>query len=65
MPQASQRLRDMFPDIGYAECVLLEAGWACKDFYWTPPAGAPSEHELDALDYMIEEWDYGYKPREI
>lgn len=71
MPQASDKLRDKmrqrFGDIGVeGPCDFLsEAGYKnTADFLWEPKPGVKSygdmtQDELDCLDFLCDEWDYG------
>ncbi len=55
----------MFDDPPEAIDVLLEHGWVeISDFTYMPPSDTPSQLEQDAIQYLVEEWDYGYCPRD-
>lgn len=55
----------MFDDPPEAIDVLLEHGWVeISDFTYMPPSDTPSQFEQDAIQYLVEEWDYGYCPRD-
>ena len=67
MPQASDELRAKWggaQGVGEdkAEGFLRERGWTLtRDWGWLKPTfeHAPTEDELDAIIFLIEEWDYG------
>jgi hypothetical protein len=50
----------MFPGSdAEAMAVLVEAGWSYFAGWWTPPTHRkPSDYELDAITYLIDEWDH-------
>lgn len=61
MPQASdeQRARWNGPDM--AVTFLEQAGYKQTESYtWHAPDGhIPTERELDAIDFLCDEWDWG------
>lgn len=61
MPQARPELQAKFADDSEALELLEGAGFVLlPDFNWRAPAGRkPCLEELDAIEYLIEEWDYG------
>lgn len=60
MPQASDELRDRWKDDGRATEFLLKRGYKlAPDWTWLAP-GQPEEDELSAIEYMMDEWDYGW-----
>lgn len=68
MPQASDearnRYRRAFGDIGpeHAMAVLTDRGFVLdkKEWFWTAPSNhEPSEEELDWIDFLADEWDFG------
>lgn len=47
---------------GNATCFLVAQGYKLrKDWSWDPPSPThqPTEREIDAVVYMVEDWDYG------
>jgi len=61
MPQASPEQRARWPGSDTeASKFLAEAGYILtSDWYWIKPKNhKPTEKELDAIDYMCNEWDY-------
>lgn len=64
MPTAPKELRDKFPGMDTEALQLLEAAGftVSKDFIVRKPKPDynPSSREFDAIDYLVEEWDYGY-----
>lgn len=65
MPQASEELRNKFPGMDTQAINYLEQrGFKCgKDFVWRPPSMFHNltQHDKDAIDYLCDEWDYGYE----
>lgn len=63
MPQASDEHRARWngPDDSYAQQYLKNMGYRLnRDWTWTPPAGRePTRMELDAIAFLINEWDMG------
>lgn len=67
MPQASDDLRAEWrhgQEGGGEEAAcahLKAAGYILSDAWeWEAPAGrVPTERDLSAIDYMMDEWDYG------
>ena len=63
MPQTTPERAARWPGmdqqaIGY----LRSRGYVLRrDWYWTKPTPdhQPTEKELDAIDYLFEEWDFG------
>lgn len=62
MPQATDELRAKFPDDDAEALEVIrenfndDKGWiTLKD-----PNYKPTEREWDAVDYLIQEWDYAY-----
>ena len=62
MPQAPQSLRDEFEDDTNA-CLALKDNFNERHgvFRKKDPSYAPTGREMNALNYMILEWDYGYE----
>lgn len=67
-PRASDELRAEWPGDGesggdkQAITYLEQQGYRLRrDFGWTRPRPdhRPTERELSALNYLIDEWDYG------
>lgn len=69
MPQANKRLRDKFmadgsDGIANAESILLQSGWAISlgllviDGVFDDPEKYSKEDQIDARDFLIDEWDY-------
>jgi hypothetical protein len=60
MPQARPELQAKFADDSEALEVLEGAGFVLlPDWTWQAPGRAPCIEELDAIEYLMEEWDYG------
>ena len=61
MPQAHPELQAKFADDSEAREVLEGAGFVLNpDFTWLAPEGRqPCIEELDAIEYLIMEWDFG------
>lgn len=69
MPSASEELRAEWGEdggVGESKAVafLWASGWHCSDtFLWSKPRDRkPTEKEWRALDFLIQEWDFGYIP---
>jgi hypothetical protein len=67
MPQATKEQRDRWPGGDtQAMKVLADNGYKLTDdgsFRWIRPKNhKPTEIELDAVDYLVNEWDYGFGP---
>lgn len=63
MPQASQELRDKFPD-GDAEAHdVLEQNFVERAGVYRRKNNTytPTRREEEALDYLFHEWDYCYE----
>lgn len=62
MPQATQQLRDKFPGGDREALTVLEANFKHDAGVFTKKTHGyvPTEREWDALDYLLDEWDYGY-----
>ncbi len=67
MPSTSERLFNMFEDDTDAMSVLEAGGWTERDYVWYLPTDGrePTDHEWDAVQYLVEEWDHGIEPREV
>lgn len=69
MPSAPAELQDKFPGMDSEAIEVLEKhGWSMSPgFIWSPPAPTykPSQREWDAIDYLIQEWDYGYAAQPV
>ena len=65
MPQAPQWLRDKFPGDDQEALAILDANFTEKAgiFRRKDPTYIPTEREDEALNYMFQEWEYGYEPR--
>jgi hypothetical protein len=62
MPQATDEQRARWPGWDAEAIKFLEdAGYKLtRDWEWIKPVGhTPTERELDAIDYMCNEWDFG------
>jgi len=62
-PQASDERRRRWPG-GDAEALIFlnDSGFRLqRDYTFQPPSAdyMPTERELDAIAYLVEEWDYG------
>lgn len=65
MPQASRELRDKFPGHDAEAIDVLK-----QNFEWGPPRlweirrkdknYSPTPREFDAIDYLCDEWDWGW-----
>ncbi len=65
MPQASEELRAKFPGSDQeAHGVLVENFILSKGWIIRPKVAVykMTEREGDAIDYLCDEWDYGYSP---
>lgn len=64
MPQASEELRAMFEDDRKAFDVLKENFVDTTGFVIRPRVDGykMTEREGYAIDYLCDEWDYGYSP---
>lgn len=70
MPQASDELRAKFPGHDDEALKVLE-----EHFTWDKPAlwiirrkdpnYVPTDREWEAIDYMCDEWDFGWSNKEI
>ena len=65
MPQASERLRSMFEDDQAAFAVIDGKFDVAVGFIIRPviKGYTPNEKEGDAIDYLCDEWDFGYSPK--
>lgn len=70
MPQASEELRAKWGGKcgimeDKAEKFLRDMGWTEHRFVWHRPSGKAasdiSNDEWEALQFLIDEWDHGYK----
>lgn len=70
MPSASDEVRaaitKMFPDVDElvvaASQFLVDAGFSIHDnVFRSPPGHIVSDDESTCLDYLWQEWDYGYE----
>lgn len=63
MPQASERLRAMFSD-DRAAWEILRVDFADDRGVIRPvsPLDELTPAQFDAIDYLCDEWDYGYEP---
>lgn len=63
MPQTTPELAAKFPGMDReAMEVLRDAGYTLtREWFWLPPSifHEPIEREADAINYLIEEWDFG------
>lgn len=62
MPQASPELRAKFPGSDAEAMAVLEKNFMQSKgiFRKKEPNYQPTQREWDAIDYMFQEWDYGY-----
>lgn len=63
MPQAEQRLRDIFGIDESKACKVLDSNnwlWNKETICYTVPKRVLSQEEQDAMDYLFQEWDYGF-----
>ena len=68
MPQASDAQRDLMAqwfgdpvsDGGPLD-FLMARGWSCRGGMFRPPVPyyRPSIYELECVDFLCDEWDYG------
>ena len=66
MPQASEELRAEWHDDDHADAswravhFLMDAGFKFhRDWTWTAPDREITDKEFRALQYLIDEWDFG------
>ena len=63
MPQARKELRDQFPNgLEQAMKFLIDNGYVLTIYWrWERPPGqyVPRDRELAAIEYLIQEWDFG------
>ena len=62
MPQTTPERAARWPGMDAEAIECLEAGgWKLgRDYVWRHPDGKkPTEREIDAVIYLIEEWDFG------
>jgi hypothetical protein len=61
MPQTSDERRARWPGKdSEALSFLYSQGYEMtREWEWIPPKREPTEREIDAIDYLVEEWDYG------
>jgi len=65
MPQATDELRAKFPGWDAEALQVLETNFTVGEdgvIRKKLPAYAPTPREFDAIDYLFQEWDYGYDP---
>ena len=66
MPQGSERLRDKFmvdgDGIVHCENIINKAG-GIIDSCIIRINCTEDQEVLDAIQFLIEEWDYGYEPK--
>jgi hypothetical protein len=63
MPQATKYLSDKFNE--ESAWNQIRGKFTCDKGMFTEIKGvALTDDDWDAVDYMIQEWDYGYKPQE-
>lgn len=66
MPQASSQTLEDWPGDDADALALLKTNFNLSRggmFSWKDPAYEPTKQELAALQYLFEEWDYGwYRP---
>lgn len=67
-PQASQELRDQWDGACHCLEYLNQRGWRLnRQRCWIPPTKdcKPTRLEYSAIEYLVEEWDYGgiYRPK--
>lgn len=64
MPQATDELRAKFPGWDAEAMEVLEKNFICSKggvYRKKDPNYEPTQREWDAIDYMWQEWDYGYE----
>ncbi|RQP57999.1 hypothetical protein DF159_20870 [Burkholderia ubonensis] len=63
MPQASDELRDRWPDDSAAFAQLRGNFRQTRGGIIRPmPGYTPTDDDFSAIAYLIHEWDYGYDP---
>jgi hypothetical protein len=63
MPKATSHLRAKF-DSDAAAFAVLGDNFTNMHGVISPRAGyKPTDADHDAIDYLFQEWDYGYEPR--
>lgn len=61
MPQASEELRAKFPGSDTEALKVLEGKVTInRGFMRWVTAYKPTEREMDAIQYLCDEWDYGF-----
>ena len=64
MPQASDELRAKFPGGDQEAFAVIEEHFSISKggvIYPKHPGRQMTEREGDAIDYLCDEWDYGYE----
>lgn len=62
MPQGPEHLHKKFGDDSVADALLVKAGYRYDHehfTYYVPKGHNPTKDEIDAMDYLVLEWDYG------
>ena len=67
MPSGPPELHARFGNDSTALELLEKAGYTHdKSFTIRPPAGhKPTKDEMDAINYLVLEWDWGYDARNV
>ena len=62
MPSARKELQDKFPGMDAEAMEALKDNFFESDFVFrrNDVNYKPTPREMEALDYLFEEWDYGY-----
>lgn len=65
MPQASSELRAKFPNGDTEALDVIEVNFTESKGLITPKVAGyiPTDRESDAIDYLFQEWDYGYESK--
>ncbi len=60
MPSTTPERSDKWKSEGFAVSYLAGRGFRLtSDWLWVPPERELFDDEVDAIIYLIEEWDYG------
>lgn len=62
MPQGPPELHEKWKDDGIARRYLEDRGYKLtRQFFWQQPSPdhEPTQNEMEAMYYLIAEWDYG------
>jgi hypothetical protein len=62
MPQASSELQAKFPngDTEAMDVLHVNFTWPAGLIRKNDPQHTPTQREIDAINYLMQEWDFGY-----